>query len=218
MAKELLGQLEIIDYKLEDMSLELVFLLPEKEEIREVKLYKGVFDRKTQKWSKEEAQAEKFKNNLKTYLGVTEAKIESILGKKVDVWQSDNGYCYLWEPEDIQRFDLDYCNQVLRAFVKDVVEYDAKLVIKLDIDGETYASNMSYGKWVAAQKKSFPNPIQKKKQIEKFEEKFQISWEEKESLVGTEVFVTVKKNNLDTTGKNPTFIEINALPKKKGAK
>ena len=49
--------------------------------------------------------------------------------------------------------------------------------------------------------------------MDKFKDKYGVPFSEKDSLVGKDIMFEVKKNNMDSTGKNPTYIETKAFPK-----
>lgn len=207
-----LGELELVEVKVEDHSADMTFLYEELGEIREVRWYIDRYEEK--KWVKSDEQREKFENNCESILKIAPDKIEDAVGNKYSVWEGEK-YCYLWEPQEIEKFEADMVGQILNAEIVEINEYEAVIQIKLNYEDKIYQSKMNFGKWIQAMKKSLPDPQKKQRQLEKFEEKFHVPFDEKDSLIGTSVMIEVKKNNMDSTGKNPTYIEIKALPKKK---
>ncbi len=207
-----LGELELVEVKVEDHSADMTFLYEELGEIREVRWYIDRYEDK--KWVKSDEQREKFENNCESILKIAPDKIEDAVGNKYAVWEGEK-YCYLWEPQEIEKFEADMVGQILNAEIVEINEYEAVIQIKLNYEDKIYQSKMNFGKWIQAMKKSLPDPQKKQRQLEKFEEKFHVPFDEKDSLIGTSVMIEVKKNNMDSTGKNPTYIEIKALPKKK---
>lgn len=215
---EYLGKLQLVEVEQTETGLELTFFYEEQGSIRQINLRNKKFDEKTKKYVADDETNERFMKNLETYFGVTEFNIEEIIeknvGKEFDIWESDN-FCSLYEPKTLSKFDVDYIGQLLQADIVEFREYDSKTVVVIDYDGSQYGVNINYGNYVKALGKSLPNPQKKHKQMENFKKKFHIDFENKDELVGTTVMIEVKANNVDSTGKNPTYIEIKALPKPK---
>lgn len=207
---EHLGQLELVAVDTKDSGIELTFL--NGESIRTVKLNKQSYNSATKKWENSEEQSEKFANNIREYLHVEPENVMEAIGQKFDVWETEN-FCALWEIKTLAKFPADWAGQILTAEIVDIKEYDAKAVIVLSFEGKEYGSNINYGSYVASMKKSLVDPQKKKSQMEKFEEKFMVPFSERETLIGKDVMIEVKKNNMDSTGNNPTYIEVKALPK-----
>ena len=69
---------------------------------------------------------------------------------------------------------------------------------------------MTYADYLEAKKQWFVNPLKKKKQFEKFEDKFGITVDEKEKLIGETAMIEIKL----AFGKF-VHVEIKPFPKKK---
>lgn len=210
-----LGKLQLVELEVTPQGVELTFFHEKEGTIRQVNIRKQKFDDKTKKYVNDEQQLERYFENLKTYFGTDdETKLVESVGKEFDVWESEN-YCSLYEPQTLKKFGADYIGQLLQADIVEFREYDSKTVVVLEYDGENYGSNINYGNYIASLGKTLPNPQRKAKQMENFYKKFHVHFNDKEQLVGTTVMIEVKANNVDSTGNNPTYIEIKALPKKK---
>ncbi len=85
-----------------------------------------------------------------------------------------------------------------------------KISLQFEYEGELYESKMQYADYLDARKEWFINPQKRKKQYEKFEEKFGFLVGEIEKMIGKTVMVEVKK----AMGKW-VYNEIKPFPKKK---
>ena len=103
--------------------------------------------------------------------------------------------------------------QIVQAELVEINVYDANAQMVFDYSGDQYISNINWGQYVQSLKKSLPNPLKKTKQLAKFQTKFHVPFENRDELIGKKFMLEVKANNLDTTGKNPTYIDVKALPR-----
>lgn len=207
-----LGKLQCVDVTTKDKGVELTFL--KDASVRIVKLNRQKYDEAGKKYVNDPEQEERYAKNIKEYLGVEPEDIAEVLDKEFDVWETEN-YCALWEPKELKKFDESWIGQILTAEITAVQEFEAKAQIVLQFEGEEYGSNINYGSYIPSLKKSLVDPQKKSNQMKKFKDKFNVEFEDRDTLVGTDVMIEVKKNPMDSTGKNPTYIEVKALPKKR---
>jgi hypothetical protein len=211
MAKYL-GKLELLEVNEEEFTTTFTFLYAEFGEIREVTWFIGLYDKNTKKWKKDDNQADKYVNNVAEILNSTPAHLQDLIGQSFDVWDGEK-FSYLWEPVEISKFDADEAGQIYNATIVAVDEYEAKAVIRVQLGEKMYVSNLNWGKWVQSLNKSLPDPHKKQKQLEKFKKKFHVDFDNRESLIGKNVMIEVEENTFDSTGSNPTYITVKALPK-----
>lgn len=211
MAKYL-GKLELLEVNEEEFTTTFTFLYAEFGEIREVTWFIGLYDKNTKKWKKDDNQADKYVNNVAEILNSTPAHLQDLIGQSFDVWDGEK-FSYLWEPVEISKFDADEAGQIYNATIVAVDEYEAKAVIRVQVGEKMYVSNLNWGKWVQSLNKSLPDPHKKSKQLEKFKKKFHVDFDNRESLIGKNVMIEVEENTFDSTGSNPTYITVKALPK-----
>lgn len=207
-----LGKLELLEVNEEEFTTTFTFLYEEYGEIREVTWFIGLYDKNTKKWKKDETQADKYETNVREILECTPYELQNLIGQKFDVWDGEK-FSYLWEPLEICKFDEDDIDQIFNATIVAIEEYEAKGVIRVKIGEKIYSSNLNWGKWVQSLNKSLPDPHKKNKQLEKFKKKFHVDFEDRASLIGKNVMIEVEANTFDSTGTNPTFITVKALPK-----
>jgi hypothetical protein len=93
----------------------------------------------------------------------------------------------------IQKFDDDMVGQVFEVEIVHAEDDGKKISLQFEHDGGLYESKMQYADYLDARKEWFVNPQKKKKQFERFEEKFGITVDAIEQMVGKTVMVEVKK-------------------------
>ena len=187
------------------------FLDRERGEIRDVTFNSKKYNPDKNSWDRSEEQEAKVEEWAQTYFGVTYQELPNLQGKDIE----KDVYCYdrfnsLWEVSMVAKFDEDMEGQLLFVTVSDVVEEVSGLKIRFEYEGETYQSNMGWGKYLEFTKEWFADPLKRAKVEAKFEDKFGIPFERKEELVGKDVTVEVKK----AMGKY-IYAEIKPFPKKK---
>ena len=206
---ELLEQLELVDVVFQDKQVSLVFLNEEKGEIHEVKWNKQVFDSANNKFVDDEEKAQKCEAWAQEYFGLTFDTLAQAIGERRDVFAYDR-FNSLYEVKILSKFDKDMVGQIMQVDVSEVEDDGTAILIKFEYEGNTYASRMRYADYLEVKKQFFVNPIKQKKQYEKFQEKFGISVENKDQLVGQSVMIEIKL----AFGKD-VYVEIKPFPKKK---
>ena len=187
------------------------FLDRERGEIRDVTFNSKKYNPDKNSWDRSVEQEEKVEGWAQDYFGVSYEELPNLNGQEI----TKDVYCYdrfnsLWEVSQIAKFDEDMEGQLLFVTVTDVVEEVSGLKIRFEYEGETYQSNMGWGKFLETTKEWFSDPLKRAKQEAKFEDKFGIPFSKKEELIGKDVTVEVKK----AMGKY-IYAEIKPFPKKK---
>ncbi|MBC6169228.1 hypothetical protein [Listeria seeligeri] len=206
---EKLEQLELVEVVIKEGKATLQFIDMERGELREVIFNKNVFDKEKNEFVPNEEKALKVEEWCQEYFQLTFDDLSKAIGVKKDVYAYDK-FNSLWESEQIAKFDKDMVGQIISSTVKDVTDDGIGVHIKFEYEGEVYQSNMTYSDYMETMKKWFTNPQKQRKQYEKFEEKFGISIENKEELVGKDIMVEVKS----AFGKF-VYPDIKPFPKKK---
>ncbi|WP_251033561.1 hypothetical protein [Bacillus sp. ISL-75] len=191
---ELLEQLEIVDVRFEEnnQKAEIVFLDDMKGEIREVYFNRLVFDKENNKWVPDEKKALQVDQWCEEYFQLPFDRLGEAIGEKKDV------YCYdffnsLWEVQIVEKFNEDMEGQIFETEIVKAVDDGKKISLQFEYEGKLYESKMQYADYLEARKEWFINPVKRKKQYDKFSEKFNMPVEEIENMVGKTVLVEVKK-------------------------
>jgi len=189
---ELLENLELVDVQQEDKKKTLIFLDEERGEIREVNFNLKSFDSDSKKFVDDPEKEKKVAEWCQEHFGLTFEQLEQAIGERRDI------YCYptfnsLFPVKMIQKFPDDMVGQVFEVTISHAEDDGKKISLQFEYEDGLYESKMQYADYLEARKEWHVNPIKKKKQYEKFEEKFQMPVTEIENMVGKTVMVEVKK-------------------------
>ena len=206
---EFLEQLELVDVTFEDKKAVLTFLDEDRGEIREVNFNKQSYDSDANKFVDDEEKAAKVEEWCKEHFNLPFDRLAEAIGERKDIYAYDK-FNSLFEVKQIAKFDKSMVGQILQVDITNVEDDGIKISIQFEYEGETYESKMTYADYLEAKKQWFVNPLKKKKQFEKFEDKFGITVDEKEKLIGETAMIEIKL----AFGKF-VYVEIKPFPKKK---
>ena len=206
---EFLEQLEVVDVTFEDKKAVLTFLDEDRGEIREVNFNKQSYDSDANKFVDDEEKAAKVEEWCEEHFNLPFDRLAEAIGERKDIYAYDK-FNSLFEVKQIAKFDKDMVGQILQVDITNVEDDGIKISIQFEYEGETYESKMTYADYLEAKKQWFVNPLKKKKQFEKFEDKFGITVDEKEKLIGETAMIEIKL----AFGKF-VYVEIKPFPKKK---
>lgn len=206
---QLLEQLELMEVVYEDNNNKavLTFLDRDAGEIREVNFNKKIYE--NDKYVENKEKAEKVEKWCKDIFDLTFDNLTKAIGEKHDIYAYDN-FNSLFEVDIVEKFSKDMVGQIIDTEIKEIIIDDQAIKIRFDYEDKTYESRMGYAKYLEDIKTWFVDPQKKKKQYEKFIEKFGVPCEEKDSLIGQRIMVEVK-----IAFNKFVYNEIKPLPKKK---
>lgn len=216
---ELLEQLELVNVEFEEMKkATLIFLDENRGEIREINYNKQKYDESTKKYYDDPDQAAKVEEWCQEHFGLAFDQLAQAIGERRDVYcydESNKPFNSLHPVKIVTKFDEDMVGQIFEVEVIHAEDDGKKISIQFEYDGQLRESKMQYAQYleVGTKKEWLPNPQKRKKQYEKFEDKFGILVGEIEQLIGKTVMVEVKK----AMGKH-IYSEIKPFPKKKQKK
>jgi hypothetical protein len=195
MAKqEILEQLELVDVQFEDNNQKavLVWLDETRGEIREVNFNRQSFDADKKEFVPDPDKAAKVDEWCAEYFQLDYENLGQAIGTRKDI------YCYpnfnsLWEVQLIEKFEEDMLGQIFETTVVNALDDGKKISIQFEYEGNLYESKMQYADYLEARQEWFINPQKRKKQYEKFAEKFLIDVENISELIGKTIMVEVKK-------------------------
>lgn len=189
---ELLEQLELVDVAFEDKKATLVFLDENRGEVREVNFNKQSFDNDSKKFIDDAEKAAKVEEWCEEFFKLPFDRLGEAIGEKKDVYCYDN-FNSLFEVQMISKFDEDMLGQIFEVEIVKALDDGRKISLQFEYEGNLYESKMQYADYLDARKEWFINPQKRKKQYEKFEDKFGLLVGEIEQMVGKTVMVEVKK-------------------------
>ncbi len=98
-------------------------------------------------------------------------RLAETIGERKDVYCYDN-FNSVFPVKMIQKFDDDMVGQIFEVEIVHAEDDGKKISLQFEYEGELYESKMQYADYLDARKEWFINPQKRKKQYEKFEEKF----------------------------------------------
>ena len=207
---ELKENLEIVDVVFEDnKKATIIFLDEEMGEIREVNFNKQKYDQDSKKFVDDQEKAQQVEDWCQEHFGLPFDRLAETIGERKDVYCYDN-FNSVFPVKMIQKFDDDMVGQIFEVEIIHAEDDGKKISLQFEYEGGLYESKMQYADYLEARKEWFINPQKRKKQYEKFEEKFGMLVGEIEQMIGKTVMVEVKK----AMGKY-VYSEIKPFPKKK---
>lgn len=184
--------LELVDvvYSNNNNKALLVFLDREQGEIREVIFNRQAYD--NGEFVDDSEKAAKVDEWCEEYFGLKFQYLRDAIGLKKDVYTYEN-FNSLFEVAITERFTEEEVGEILEGEITDIDDRGIGIIISFTYGGKNYQSKMMYSQYFEEDGKWYTNPIKKKRQYAKFEEKFQIPFEKKEELIGKKIIFEVKK-------------------------
>lgn len=191
--EEIIKGLECVEvtYTSDKKKVTLTFYDDERGEIREVNYNKQSYDATAKKYIDDPEKVEKIDKMIDEELGLTFETLNNAVGMRKDVYCYDK-FCSLHPVVQTTKFTEDMKGEIYQTEIKEIEEGDFAIRIKYEIDGETYESKMTHGKYMENMKKWLKDPQKKAKVYERFEEKFLVPVSEKDTLIGHPIMVEVK--------------------------
>lgn len=211
MDMEIRENLELVgaDYESNNQKLVLTFLDIEAGAVRVVNFNRQKYDTLEKKYIDDPEKAAKVDEWCDTYLKTTFDNAKDAIGTKHTVYVYEK-FCSLWEAEMVDKFTEDQVGEMITGEIVSVDVDDVAIRVRYKADDHLYESKLGYGIYQENLKQWFTDPIKKNRQFGKFEEKFGVSVENKDQIVGKTIQVEVKK----ALGKY-LYGEMKAFPKKK---
>ena len=159
--------------------------------IYDVNFNKREFDRNTKKWIPSPEKADKVEKLCMEHVGFSFDELEKALGSNFDVYVYEN-FNSLWEVKFTNKFTDEHKGKSFQTTIDEIEDNGTAILIKYKWKGEPYQSKMTYSDYSEDLKEWFVNPQKRKKQLDKFADKFGMPLEDKDELVGSKIIVNVK--------------------------
>lgn len=182
------AELVEVTYSEDNKKVTLTFLDHEAGEIREVNFNKQVY--KDGKYVDSEEKAKAAEEWCREYFGKKFEKLSDCIGMKKDVWAYPT-FSSLSEVDMVEKFTKEMKGKIYQTEIKSIEVDDLFIRVAYDIDGATYETKYKLSTWVPSMQKYFPDPVKRAKELKRFEEKFGMSVEEKDFLIGEKIIVEV---------------------------
>lgn len=190
--ENILKELELVDvvYSNNNNKALLVFLDRDQGEIREVNFNRQTYD--NGEFVDDSEKAAKVDEWCEEYFQLTFDSLKEAIGIKKDIYTYEN-FNSLFEVAVTEKFTEDDLGEILEGEITSIEDHGIGIIIYFSYGDKQYQSKMMYSQYFEDEGKWYTNPIKKKRQYAKFEDKFQVSFEKKEKLIGKKIIFEVKK-------------------------
>lgn len=168
--------------KLADLENKLVY---------EVNFNKREFNRDTKKWIPSEEKEKKTEEHCLNDVGFSFDELEKAIGSNFDVYVYEK-FNSLHEVKLTNKFQAEHKGKSFQTVIDEVEDNGTAIVIKYQWKGELYQSKMTYADYSEDLKEWFVNPQKRKKQLDKFSDRYGVALEDKDELIGKNIIVNVK--------------------------
>lgn len=125
------------------------------------------------------------------YFGTSFNDLTSVLGAKKDIYVYEK-FNSLWETTYTEKFKLEDKGRIFESTIDEIEDDGVAIRIRYQKEGSTYESKMTYAKYIEHLKQWMIDPQRKEKQHQKFKEKYGVTVEESEKIIGKKIMVEVK--------------------------
>lgn len=182
-------ELVAVDYESDGKKAVMTFLDQERKEVRIVNFNKQIYA--NGKYIDDAEKAEKVEGWCQDFFKVAFKDLPSCIGAKKDIYVYDR-FNSLFEVQQVEKFTKDMLGMIYQTEVREILVDDYFIKIRYDIEGKTYESKQTFGKYMESMKQWFVDPQKKEREFQKFRDKYGVPVEEKDSLIGHTLMVEVK--------------------------
>lgn len=178
---------EIVEVVNNNDSIVFVCLQREEGKVVEVKWNKGDYDSALQKIVPNDKKLDQVSDWCKTYFDLDLSTIHKAVGKKIDVYVYET-YSSFWESD--VKFKKEDIGQKFDTEIEEVELANDAIIVRYKWNGEKYRTNYRFTEFVEGD--YFVNPIKKRKQLARFEDKFGLPIDRSDELIGLPITVEIK--------------------------
>lgn len=174
--------------------LEMKFYDPENDVLRTVKFNKQNWDREKGQFVDDPEKEQKCEEWSQKYFGCSFDEVPEQVGVCRDIYVYDK-FCSLWETEDTQRakrFDSPV-KGIIKTKIENIYVDTVGIHVEYKYNEELYESKYTYAEFVKDLKKWVRDPEREDRAKHRFKDIFGRDVSEKDTLIGEEIQVQVKK-------------------------
>ena len=174
--------------------LEMKFYDAENDLLRTVKFNRQSYDREKGQFVDDPAKAEKCEEWSQKYFGCSMDEVPEHVGAFHDVYVYDN-FCSLWESDETQRakkFDSPV-KGIIKTKIENIYTDNIGIHVEYKYNGDLYESKYTTAEFIKDLKKWVRDPEREARAYKRFKEIFGKDISEKDSLIGADIQVQVKK-------------------------
>lgn len=174
--------------------LEMKFYDRENDVLRTVKFNKQNYDREKGQFVDDPEKAQKCEEWSQKYFGCSFDEVPEQVGVSRDVYVYEN-FCSLWEAEETQRakkFDGPV-KGIIKTTIENIYTDNVGIHVEYKYNDELYESKYTTAEFVKDMKKWVRDPEREERALRRFKEIFGVDVSDKDSLIGVDIQVQVKK-------------------------
>lgn len=174
--------------------LEMKFYDPENDVLRTVKFNKQSWDREKGQFVDDPEKEERCEEWSQKYFGCSFDEVPEQVGVCRDIYVYDN-FCSLWETEETQRakkFDAPV-KGIIKTKIENIYVDTVGIHVEYKYNDEIYESKYTFAEFVKNLKKWVRDPEREDRAKRRFKDIFGKDISEKDTLIGEEIQVQVKK-------------------------
>lgn len=122
---------------------------------------------------------------------VSELKNLGDKGIRKDVYHYGN-FNSLWEVSRIEKFDKSRVGEIFPVTIDSIEEDNKGIQVKFEEEGKTYSVNFGTSKFMETLNRFVTDPVKRNKSLDKFQDTFGVSFDNKDALIGQEIMIEVK--------------------------
>lgn len=204
---------KVFDVTVEDASVKMELLNKDETEVLELTLFRQQYN--DGKWEDNDEVSEKFYTVLQDVFGVFDLDdIENVIDKELELFvDEEKGKAFIEEPKslNITKPTLEQVGDLESGVIADVVDFDTKRIIIVEVDGVRYPVNFGFGKWHAKLEKYLISKVDEIKKHKKFKDLTGRDWNDFEDIIGKNVMIEFKSFKTKTS--ELAFVEMKKLKK-----
>lgn len=176
-----------------EQALKVTLLNEDQTAVFELTMFKQQYE--NGEWLENEEVSENFYKDLEEAFQQIAVDTEDLEGKEVELFVSEkDGRAHLKEPKslDLTKPTLEQVGELEQGVIADVIDFDTKRIIVIDIDGVRYAKNFNYGRYHDKLEKYLISKVDEIKQKQKYKDLTGCEWSDTESIVGKNAMIEFK--------------------------
>ena len=174
--------------------LEMKFYDAKNDVLRTVKFNQQSYDREKGQFVDDPEKAQKCEEWSQKYFGCSFVEVPEQVGVSRDIYVYEN-FCSLWETEETPRakkFDSPI-KGIIKTKIENIYTDNIGIHVEYLYNGELYESKYTTAEFIKDMKKWVRDPEREARAYKRFKEIYGKDISEKDSLIGTEIQVQVKK-------------------------
>lgn len=204
----------VFEVEVQDASVKVGLLNDDQTAVLELTLYKQTYE--NGEWIDDPEVTEKYFTALQDIFGIMEdSELEAeMLDKEVELFvDEEKGKAYIEEPKSLNlvSVELDNVGDIETGKIVDVIDFDTKRIIVINVDEKRFGVNFSYGKYHPKLEKYLVSKVDEIKKHKKFKDLTGHEWADKDSIIGKTAMLEIKSFKIGKTER--AFVEMKKLKK-----